>query len=183
MDAADQLLTFAEISVALAGFAGIIAAFQLRQETDVTRGKVISLGIIVYISLGAAFFAAFPILLMNFGLPDANVWMWSSLLIGLNQLIVAAFVWKNAPISRWTPISRFLFISAFCLSGLLAVGNLLNSAGIIFEREFAIFFAIYMFNLGVVCLNFARLMMNPLWKILRDREATQVADTGLDSTS
>jgi hypothetical protein len=173
VDAADQLLTLAEISVALAGFAGIIASFQIKRDSDVTRGRVISLAIIVYISLGGAFFATFPLLLMNFGLSDAGVWKWSSLLIGTNQLIVAAFVWKNAPIARWEPLSKFIFISAFFLSGFLAICNLLNAASIIFERNFAVFFAIYMFNLGIVCLNFARLMMTPLWRILSVREESE----------
>jgi hypothetical protein len=36
MEAVDSLLTVAEISVALAGFAGIIATFQLRQIEHVS---------------------------------------------------------------------------------------------------------------------------------------------------
>ena len=177
MDAADQLLTLAEISVALAGFAGIIASFQFRQDVHFSRGKVISLAIIVYISLGGAFFAGFPILLMNFGLSEADVWKWSSLLIGINQILVGAFLWRNSPISDWVSISRIMFISLFTLSGVLAICNLMNAFGYIFEKSFGIFFAIYMFNLGIVCINFARLMMVPLWRALREDGNSAIGDS------
>jgi len=168
MDAIDQLFTLAEISIALAGFAGIIASFQFRQDSHFSRGKIISLAIIVYVSLGGAFFAAFPILLFNFGLSEEDVWKWSSLLIGINQLLITIFVWKNSPIAEWTSINRFLFITLFALSSFLAICNLMNAAGILFDKSFGIFFAIYMFNLGIVCLNFAKLLMTPLWRTLKD---------------
>ena len=50
MEQIDQLLTIAEISFALAGFAGVIATFQFRQQERVTRGQAISLSMIVNIS-------------------------------------------------------------------------------------------------------------------------------------
>ena len=170
MDAANQLMTLAEISVALAGFAGIISAVQLRNDSDVTLGRVISLAIILYASLGGVFFFAFPLLLMNFGLSEAEVWKWSSLLIGLTQVYLAIFFWRKSPRSKWKPVNKCIFHSLFGISVLLGIGNLMNAAGIVFEREFGIFFALYMFNLGLVRLNFARLMMNPLWRILQKQE-------------
>ena len=180
VDAADQLLTLAEISVALAGFAGIIASFQLRAEENITHGTLLALSTIVYLSLGAAFFAGFPLLLINFGLPDEVVWTWSSLLAGVNQIVVTAVFWKRANFSNLTAGAKLVYYLIFIVAPLTGIANLMNAAGIVFNKEFGPFFAMYILNLGIVCVNFARLMLTPLWKVLRDREKHRMANSGLD---
>ena len=54
MEITDLLLVSIEISVAFAGFAGIIATFQYRGEKQAKKGDVIGISMIVHLSLGCA---------------------------------------------------------------------------------------------------------------------------------
>jgi hypothetical protein len=74
MIASDLLLVGAEVSVAFAGFSGIIATFQFRDKTTVKRGDIVALTMIVYFSLLCAFCCILPLLLSIFGIEDATIW-------------------------------------------------------------------------------------------------------------
>ena len=58
----------------------------------------------------------------------------------------------------------------FIVAPLTGIANLMNAAGIVVNKEFGPFFGMYVLNLGIVCVNFARLMLTPLWKILKQRD-------------
>ena len=80
MDESELLLVGIEVSVAFAGFAGIIATFQFRDRASINRGQIVGLTIIVNFSLMCAFFSVLPPLLSTFGLADATIWSIGSVL-------------------------------------------------------------------------------------------------------
>jgi len=168
VDQLDQLLTIAEISVALAGFAGVVATFQFRQNNRVTRGQAISLSMIVNISLVGAFFAALPIGLINAGLDEPRVWSVSSLLMGINQFLFAAYLYRNSALGSLGPLVRKLYVLFFIISTGIGISLLMNGLGLIFNKVFAPIFFTFLFNFALVGFTFSRLLMYPLWKSVRE---------------
>lgn len=171
MDYSDQLLTFAELSIALAGFAGIIATFQFKQEDHVSRGRVLGLSMIVNISLLGAFFSVFPLALMNFGLAEKEVWAYSSGLAGIVWFAVIIFIGQNLRKYRVRKHIRVFFSVLFFMSLAASVISFLNAFGVIFHQIYAPYFAGFLLAFFMVCYNFSRLLMHPLWKALREEEA------------
>jgi len=168
LDHVDQLLTIAEISVALAGFAGIVATFQFRQSDRVTHGQAISLSMIVNISLVGAFFAAFPIGLINSGVEEALVWSISSFLMGLNQFTFAAYLYRNSALSSLKALVRNLYVLFYVVSTLIGLSLFMNAFGLIFNQVFAPVYFTFLFNFALVGFTFSRLLMYPLWKSVRE---------------
>lgn len=88
-DPSDVLLTLAEVAVAFAGFASVVAIFQARWRGDTVPFDLFRFWVMLAFSLALLFFAALPIVLHFLGLSDATVWRASSALL-------AAFVVGNA---------------------------------------------------------------------------------------
>ena len=177
MDAVDHLLTIAEISVAIAGFAGIIATFQFQQIEHVSRGRVLAVWMIVNISLCMAFFSVLPFALINLGLEEWLVWSISSTLIGICSVVGSPFIIRNMSLQRETLPLRILFRSLPVVQMALVVVNFLNAFGILFDHEAGPFLVIIIFSLSIVCYNFSRLLVRPLWKMVELREAIN-SDSG-----
>ena len=167
MEQLDQLQTIAEISVALAGFAGIIATFRAGK---VSRGRVLALSMIVNISLFAAFFAVLPIGLANLGLAEKQVWSITSFLLGIAQLVFVYFISSNSNFKSLKVGLRLLYIGMLAIAVILGFANFLNAFGLVFRQDFTAIFMTVVFNLGVVCFNFSRLLLYPLWKAVREVE-------------
>jgi hypothetical protein len=167
--ATDQLLTITEISIALAGFAGIIATFQFRQLDRLSSGHVVSLAMIVNISLVGAFFSVMPIALFNFGLSEHTTWAVSSALLGINILAFFEYVRRNAVLTMLKKSDQMFFRVLFTLALMLAVSQFMNAAGVVFHQEFGPFFVAFIFCFFLVCYNFSRLLLRPLWRIVRDQ--------------
>ena len=170
MNVIDNLLTIAEIAIALAGFAGIIATFQLGQLEHISRGRVLAVWMIVNTSLSVGFFSLLPIGLISFGLKAEVVWAISSTLIAIVSIILTPFVIRNMNLQREKISVRVVFYSIWLVGFALVVVNFLNGLGIVFHREFGPFFAIIMYSLFIVGWNFSRLLMLPLWKMVEKRE-------------
>jgi hypothetical protein len=170
MNVIDNLLTIAEIAVALAGFAGIIATFQLGQIEHISRGRVLALWMVVNISLGVGLFSLLPLGLINFGFEDGVVWAISSTLIAIVSIIEVPFIIRNMNLQRENYSVRIVFYSIELVGFVLVVVNFLNALGIVFHREFGPFLAIIIYSLFLVGWNFSRLLMQPLWKMVEERE-------------
>jgi hypothetical protein len=63
MEETDLLLVFIEVAVALAGFSGIIATFQLRLSSVPKRSVLAGLSYIVNASFMGAYISALPLVL------------------------------------------------------------------------------------------------------------------------
>lgn len=170
MNEIDQLLTMAEVSVALAGFAGIVATFQFRQQNKVYRGHVVALSMIVNISLVGGFFAVLPLIFLNYDMPEQDVWALCSALMGVNIFGFIVYLWKRARLNSLPPTTRVIIIGFFLTALGVAIANVMNAAGFIFHRQFGTYFISFVFCLSLVGYNFSRLLMFPLWKLIHRQE-------------
>ena len=85
MDPQDTLQTFAEVSVALAGFIGITAAFR-RRESTWSAQDISSVRFVLEVSFAALFLSALPALLVNLSLPAPLAWQVAGLLMSASLL-------------------------------------------------------------------------------------------------
>jgi predicted permease len=79
-DILDILIVGVEASIALAGFAGVIATYQINDVTRVRRGTVAALTVTVQCSLLAALGCAITLLLYTFGVKGVTLWVISSVI-------------------------------------------------------------------------------------------------------
>ncbi|MEH6586241.1 MAG: hypothetical protein V7720_06765 [Halioglobus sp.] len=162
------LETVAEISVALAGFAGIVATFQFREGDAPSAGKIVSLTIIVNMGLSAGMFAFLPLLLFSMTSNEAFVWFVSSYSLAMYMCYMMFFVQKNMHGKVRRHRVRVLFSTYQVISGLLIVLLLLNGANIGVERGLGPYLLTLLYGLYMVGTNFIRLLLSPLWKRYRE---------------
>lgn len=168
MNSVDQLLAIAEIALTLAGFAGIIATFQFKNNQTISGGRVLSLSLIVHISLVGTFFAVLPIALMNFGMPEKSIWAACSALMALNIATFIIYIWRNTDTNHLGPVVRLFYSAAFLGAILMVTLNLMNCASIVVDRDYAVYFVNFLFCLFLVGFYFSRLLLYPLWKHLHN---------------
>lgn len=128
VDGTDELLTIAEVSVGLAGFAGVVAVFQ--QKTDFTTTDRIRFVAIFAGSLGALFLSFVPLALARSEWAGAGIWRWSSLImLVIWSAGVSVVPWGLRRIGSEMPISKLAL--ALLLVPTLANGvlQLLNVTG------------------------------------------------------
>ena len=171
MESAELLLVSAEVSVAFAGFAGIIATFQFGGTKRVKSGDVVGVTMIVQFSLNCALLSVLPLLLFAFKLEATTIWTICSLFAGT----VIAYYLQSVHRSmrgvtrRWT--LRLLFGSFYAgFAGVVFI-LLLNASNLIFHREPGPYIAGIVLCLGVVGYVFGRLLLHPLWVAVSEQEA------------
>lgn len=161
------LETVAEISIALAGFAGIVATFQFREGNSPSAGKIVALTIIVNMGLSAGMFSFLPLLLFSFISDEAIVWFVASYLMAIYACYMMFFVQKNMHGKVRRNRVRFLFSTYQIIAGLLILILLLSGANLGIERGLGPYLLALMFGLYLVGTNFMRLLLSPLWKRYR----------------
>jgi len=168
MEFEDQLLTYIEISIALAGFSGIVAAFQFRDDRRVTRGDVLGLTMLLTISLAAAFCAGLALLLLNFGLETEMIWSVMSIVMVLNN-IGFIYVGTRGALKIGALTKQGRLVVAFMQLSMTAVSVILamNAFGIVFERMFAPVSLQFVSALSLAGMLFARLLIRPIVTQLR----------------
>ena len=162
------LETVAEISVALAGFAGIVATFQFRDGDTPSAGKIVALTIIVNMGLSAGMFAFLPLILFSFTSDEAIVWFVASYLLAIYMCYMMFFVQKNMHGNVRRNRVRFLFTTYQIIAGLLIVVLLLNGANVGVERGLGPYLLTLSYGLYMVGTNFIRLLLSPLWRRYRN---------------
>ena len=171
MDESALLLVSVEVSVAFAGFAGIIATFQFRDEARINRGQIVGLTIIVNVSLMCAFFSVLPPLLSILRFEDATIWSIGSVLACIYIPNRMHHIHRNMSVVAVRRSTQLLFRALFGVGALLFVSNALNAANQVFHREPGPYIATLVLGLGLVGYMFARLLLRPLWRVLREQEA------------
>ena len=180
MNESALLLVGIEVSVAFAGFAGIIATFQNRDEAKIDRGHLVGLMIVVNFSLMCAFFSTLPLLLSILRFEDATIWLIGSVL-GCFYILTRMYdIRRNMSFVAVRRSTQLLFRALFAVAVLLFVSNALNVANQVFHREPGPYIAGIVFGLGLVGYMFARLLLRPLSKIVHAHEA---ADSRLPGPS
>jgi hypothetical protein len=176
MDASDLLLMGIETSVAFAGFAGIIATFQFSDRTEIKRGDVVGLTMIVQHSLALAFACALPLVLKTFTLKSETIWTIAST-YGVISMVVAMYSIDKSMRGAVRKTSlKLLFGSMQAISALLAICLILNACDIIFHREAGPYIVVATCQLGLVGYMFARLLLRPLWHEVRSQEREKQSD-------
>ena len=160
MEGESILQTMAEVSVALAGFTGVVAAFGQRREqwsaTDTLRFRVM-LGT----SLSALGFSILPFAVHHMGAEPTATWgISSAILAGFFVIMVLVDTrrmrqlgaTKDAAFRMWVPLL------GFSLASVAIVSQVLNALSIGFHRSFGPYFLALCCMLLVCAIMFIRLL-------------------------
>jgi len=175
MEATDVLIICAEVSVALAGFAGIIATFQFRDDKNVKRAELVGLGIIVNTALMDTFASIFPLVLLAYGLKETTVWGLSSGIVGI---LAAMLLYKVMSDLRGRVKRKSLIVYYGLLQAIMwvfVIALIVNASGVILQREPGPYVTGVFAGMVMCGLMFARLLLYPLWRAVRDKESENVA--------
>ena len=100
IEAEGSLQTFAEVSVALAGFASLLVVLR-RGPASVSEGEGADLFVVVGGNLVVLLFSLLPLPLHHFGVSDVSVWKISSALLALALLLgYVAVLRRSAELER-----------------------------------------------------------------------------------
>jgi hypothetical protein len=174
MDSSDLLLVGIEVSVAFAGFAGVIATFQFRDTVRIKRGDIVGLTMIVDFGLVAALYSALPLVLSIFHVEGGILWVVCSSLAAIavcRAMYIVHTKMKPAAISSHT---RILFGILQGVAALVVLSLILNAANLVFHREPGPFIAAILYGLSLVGYMFLRLLIRPLWIAVHEHEAGNV---------
>jgi len=172
LEESQLLLTILELSIALAGFSGIVATFQFTKISANTRGNATGLSMILNFSLITAFNASIPLILLSFNLTDSFVWTISSVILAISYLYHIISTRKShAQFKVRKKVTRFIFASIYLMAMAMMVINLLNAFDIVFHKEFGPILTGMLVGLGIACISFARMLIRPVWKIVRKKES------------
>ena len=130
MQASEELLTLAEIAIALAGFSGVVVAFGQRGEmTPLDRWRFAAL---LSMSMSAAVLAVLPSVLNLLGISGPFLWRTSSAVYLCVAVLHASFfssrLLRTARESD-APASRTFLVASFLLAALHIFLELLNVVG------------------------------------------------------
>ena len=152
MEAFDTLLTLAEVSLGLAGFAGIVVVFG-RGPGPLPPADSLRLAALVGASLGTLFLSLIPIALNAVGVPEPELWRWGSAI--MVALIVPGHV---IGMLRIRSIAAEMFevtpVYLIGIGGCLLLGNLIAQISNFLGAASLPSFGVYLFGL-IVYLAFA----------------------------
>ncbi|WP_444884215.1 hypothetical protein [Microbulbifer sp. PSTR4-B] len=166
----NQIIVALESCIVLAGFAAIVGTLQPKKNRKITKGRIVSLAMIIYIGLVNALLAAFTLTLANFGISDQTLWSTSSFAMFLATTFSISYLWIKKRLKTVSRAAKIIYFALFGGAGTMAFINLLNAFGIGFNREYGPYFLSFVFNLFVVGFAFSRLLMRPLWEVVRENE-------------
>lgn len=172
MDSSDLLLVGAEIGVALAGFAGIIATFQLRDDKTIRRGDVVGLSMIVQMSLGCALLCIIPLVLSVIRVDEATVWAVCSGIGAIYTSYSSQSIHRNMRGATRKKSLRLLFGAFHVGFACVVLAQILNVMDLVFHREPGPYLIGITLGLALVGYMFGRLLLRPLWIRVREQEAS-----------
>ncbi len=170
MESSDLLLVGIEVSVAFAGFAGIIATFQFRDAVRIDRGDVVGLTMIVNYGLSCALFCTLPLILLIFEIQPETIWAICSGIGAIYMSYAIYFIYKSMQGAVASIRNRLLFGTFQGIAALMAIAMILNSIDLIFHKEPGPYLASICYGLCLVGYMFVRLLLRPLWKAIRAQE-------------
>jgi hypothetical protein len=141
------LQTTAEVSVALAGFTGVVAAFGQRGR-NWTSLDTMRFQIMLGSSLAALLFSILPLAVHYIGVGLAATWAISSALLAgwcLMMPLVDTYRWRRAGASVDAQFRIWMAVLLLCIAGVAVVTQALNALDVGFHRTFGPYF------LGLCC--------------------------------
>ena len=177
MGSLDILILGVEASIALAGFAGIIATFQFTGEKEVRRSDAVGLTLILQTSLLAALTPSIAILLYTFDIKETTLWAICSVVAALSYAWPTYTLNKNLKGAVRTAPSKMMIAIVQVPALVLISINVMNASDIIFHKEAGPVIAGIVWALIVAAFMFSRLLLRPIWSNVRRQEAAKLADT------
>ena len=176
MESLDVLILAVEASIALAGFAGIIATFQFTGEKEVRRGDAVGLTLILQTSLLTALTTSIAILLNSFDIKETTLWAICSAAAALSYAWPTYTLNNNLKGAVRTAPSKMLVVIVQVPAFALISINVMNASGIFFHREAGPVIATIVWVLCVAGFMFSRLLLIPVWRNVRRQEAAILAE-------
>ena len=167
MNEIEVLLVGVEASIALAGFAGLVVSLQINDITNIRRSNVTALTVVLLYSLLSGLACSLALLLIILGFEGKQLWQISSVIMAtlyLSSMSSISFKMKSVVGSKraW-----YLYLILQGFGCLFPIALIFNSLGIIFHMEPGPFFAGLTYALTVAGYMFYRLLLTPLWRIVR----------------
>lgn len=180
MNGVDQLLVVVQVSIALVGFAGVVATFEHTDTTKkkTTLGDAIGIAIMVEMGLVNSFFAALPLIIFSLGVAEQTTWRISSGFMCINYVIALSYITKSMrglKIRRRAPKLMFGFLFILGTATLTIV--VLNTLNIFFHGEFEPYYISLILPLYVSGYMFARLVLRPILRNVESREPAEPKST------
>jgi hypothetical protein len=160
LDAFDTLLTLAEVSLGLAGFAGIVMVFG-RGPGALPPADSFRLLALVGCSLGTLFLSLISIALGFVGIAEPELWQWSSAM--MVAVVIPAHLFALSRIRRdaaeifevvpvyLLPFGVFLFLANL-------IAQVCNALGVAWISSFGVYLFGLILYLGFAALQFARML-------------------------
>ena len=180
MESLDILILGVEASIALAGFAGIIATFQFAGTKEPRRTDAVGLTMILQYSLRSALGSSIPFLLYTLGVKETTVWAMCSVVLVIataGEMYAMHGGRRGIPIGRIRSKSfRRLAVIVHSINVGLILINAMNASDIFFHREAGPVIAVIIWSLSLAGFMFSRLLLRPIWRSVRVQEAAKLAD-------
>ena len=176
MEIFDMLVLGVEAGIALAGFAGIIATFQFGGAKVMRRTDAVGLTMVVRDALTSAAVCSLAMLLFAFQIGESTTWTLSSLLV--STLLLYSIYSSTRLLRHAFKRKSFLLLWAFgnAMVVLVVLANILNAADVVFHREPGPVLMGVVVGLGSSAYSFSRLLLLPVWRMVRLQEAAKLAD-------
>ena len=160
MDAFDTLLTLAEVSLGLAGFAGIVVVFG-RGPGALPPADSLRLAALVGASFGTLFLSLIPIALGFVGVPEPDLWQWSSAIMVAG--VVPAHLFGLSRLRRhWAELVEVIpvYMLPFAAFAFLAnlVAQICNALGVGWVPSFGVYLFGLILYLLFAAIQFARML-------------------------
>jgi hypothetical protein len=160
MQAADALTTLAEVSVAFAGFSGIVTAFRRRSPGEWSDLDRFRFRFMIEFSLATLALSMLPLFLAELGLSESRAWTVASLVLGGGALsYLARSAWQlRRLLAAGEPVSHTLAAVSVAIGIAVAASAFANAAGL-FSHPSGVYLAGVGGCLFVSSAMFARLLL------------------------
>lgn len=162
MNPSETLLTIAEISIAVIGFAGIVSALRPRSSPHADAMHRLRMRIMIETSAYVVVFAFFPLLLAGLDLPKDVVWGAGSALLAATAPIQVSSIYVRQRSLFGSALLRETLLfdaSTIGLAVLVECALIANATGLFFEPRFAGYLVGVLFPLWAAVAMFIRAIL------------------------
>lgn len=162
MNPSETLLTIAEISIAVIGFAGIVSALRPRSSPHADAMHRLRMRIMIETSAYVVVFAFFPLLLAGLDLPKDVVWGVGSALLAATAPIQVSSIYVRQRSLFGSALLRETLLfdaSTIGLAVLVECALIANATGLFFEPRFAGYLVGVLFPLWAAVAMFIRAIL------------------------
>ena len=162
LEGSDILQTFAEVSIALAGFTSIMAVLGSRAAGDWREVDLFRLWQMLGNSLGCVLFSFLPLVLHKLRFTEEISWAIASAGLGvflILRLASAAREVRQLPAEQLTEMSSLYFRGLGILGLVVSAVLFLNAVGVAFQREVGPYLLGILYLVGICAFQFTRLLL------------------------